>query len=426
MGNTPETGSRSFSWRYIPLFVHLAIRRSIRDRITLQAAALAFVTILSLVPLLAAFSFIATRIFVGDHHGRILQVLTDILPYTEETLLTRIDEFLLQAEQVRRMGAVIFIGMTLTLVGAIESAINQVWAIGRRRTLRARFLSYTMLLFWGPLLIGAFWSSLLYLRQSYPLFKLVSEESFLFQILPIAVSFLGLSMLFWMVPNTTVRFQNAALGAAVATILLEILRRGFSSFTGGFQEYGWVVYGSFALVFLFMLSIQFAWAIILFGVEVSYTAQYFSSLRQGLKSQTGHHSRWIGLAALVLITRRFQAGRPITNSSYLANTLHLTAEELDHILVPLLDVSILKLGSDERQAGYLLSTDPQAITVAKALSAYDRGTDEMLEAGLDNSLAQRLINLKEEVEASRTRTADSTSLAGLTKEASEEISTRSK
>jgi membrane protein len=78
-----------------------------------------------------------------------------------------------------------------------------------------------------------------------------------------------LTLLFWWVPNRAVRIRNALAGAAVATFALHGLQTGFRAYVGLFSAASRVVYGSFAIAFLFMLAVQIAWWLILVGCEVT-------------------------------------------------------------------------------------------------------------------------------------------------------------
>ncbi len=61
-------------------YFHLTFRQSYEDSILLTASALAWVTALSLVPLMTAFSFIGARVF-SQYPQRTLEVFVQIVPY---------------------------------------------------------------------------------------------------------------------------------------------------------------------------------------------------------------------------------------------------------------------------------------------------------------------------------------------------------
>jgi membrane protein len=359
-----DDGGPSFAGKLARYF-HLAFRQSYEDSILLTASALAFVTVLSLIPLLTAFSFVGTRVF-SQYPQRSLEVFVQILPYSDKSVVDKIAEFLDQAETIHGFGVVVFFATTLLLFSTVEESLNKIWNVSRRRPFRVRLLSFALLLFWGPMLVGATFSSLIMLRQS-PALRRVFQESLLLNVLPFAAAVVGLTTLYWVVPYTTVRLRNALAGGLLAGILLEMLRQGFGSYVELFRNVN-VVYGSFAFALLFMVSIELTWTIILFGSEAAYTAQHFALLAKGLHRHPPVQASWVGLAALVLIARRFHRGEPALSREAMADRLSLTTGELERILHPLLTQGMLRVHGDH---GYGLAADPHEIQVERVLAAYD-------------------------------------------------------
>src|SRR6202035_1089305 len=181
--------------RLLARFVTLTLRQAHQDAIFLTASALAFVPILSLIPLLAAFSYIGARVF-NQYQQRSLEVFVQVLPYSDQTVVDKLREFLDQAGTIHGFGIITFFATALFAFATIEEAINKIWAVSRRRPLRVRMLSFTLLLFWGPLLVGATFSSLIILRQSPGLRRLL-QENVLLTVLPFVATAVGLTMPWW-------------------------------------------------------------------------------------------------------------------------------------------------------------------------------------------------------------------------------------
>jgi uncharacterized BrkB/YihY/UPF0761 family membrane protein len=77
-------------------FLRFTFVKAWRDALGLEASALAYTTLLSLIPLLAAFLFVGERVF-RQYPLQILSVLSHVLPYSEAAILGAIREFLEQA-----------------------------------------------------------------------------------------------------------------------------------------------------------------------------------------------------------------------------------------------------------------------------------------------------------------------------------------
>jgi membrane protein len=400
-----DEGGPSFLGRLARYF-HLTFRQSYEDSILLTASALAWVTALSLVPLMSVFSFIGARVF-SQYPQRTLEVFVQIVPYSDKSVVDKIAEFLDQAETIHGFGVVAFFATTLLLFSTIEESLNKIWNVSRRRPLRNRLLSFILLLFWGPLLLGATFSSLILLRQA-PALRLLFERSFLLNVLPFAATVVGLTTLYWVVPYTPVRLRNALAGGLLAGILLEILRQGFGSYVEVFRNVS-IVYGSFAFALLFMISLELMWTIILFGGEAAYTAQHFSVLARGLHRHPPVQASWVGLAALLLIARRFARGQPSLSRETLADRLCLTNDELERILHPLVTQGLLKVrGGDE----YGLASDPAELPVDRVLAAYDHRAKRGAELA-GGEIAQRLDEIIGDLAESRDQHLAGLTLAGL-------------
>jgi membrane protein len=361
--------------RLLGRFFALTVRQSHEDSIFLTASALAFVTILSLVPLLAALSFVGTRVF-SQYPEKSLEVFIQVLPYSEKTLTDKLREFIDQAETMHGVGLAALFGTTLLAFATIEETFNKIWNVSRRRPFRYRLLTFFLLMFWGPLLIGVTFSSLILLRQT-PAMRELVQGSVLLHLTPFLATVVGLTLLYWLVPSTGVRFRNALAGGLFGAILLEILRQSFGYYVEFFRGVS-TVYGSSAFVLLFMISIEITWTIVLIGSEAAYTAQHFQLLSRGLHTHPPVAASWVGLAALAFLAaparrpgrrRRPNAeGEPPPSSEELASHLSLPARDLERTLHPLLARGLLR---ETPGRGYVLGRDPAALRVEEVFDAYE-------------------------------------------------------
>ncbi len=249
-------------------FLRRAVRKAHNDRLGQVASALAFSSVLSLVPLLALISRFVARAVKQDD-GRTLMVLGTLLPYSEETLVTALDSFVAQAEALSGLAMIGFVVACASTFLTVEGAIDRIFGVERRKgRILHRLFSFSLVVVWGPLAIAGLVTLLLQLAQN-PAFSSYLRRSTLAQWLPPLLTLLGVTLLFWWVPNRKVKIRNALAGAAVATIALHGLQIGFSAYVRLFTDASRVVYGSFAILFFFMISVQIAWWLILVGCEVT-------------------------------------------------------------------------------------------------------------------------------------------------------------
>ena len=374
----PPPASRWRRWLHDAFtFARLLKKKVAADGVTQRAAALAFVTILALIPLLAAFTWVAAQL-LHDYQDRVLSFLTSVLPYSQKQVLETLGSFVDQAETLQEVGFLFFILVGLGAFGTIEETINRIWQVSSRRSLRAKLVSFTLLVFWGPLLIGSCYSVLLLLRQR-PGFDVLFDESILVQAVPFLVSVVGLTMLYWQVPFTRVRFRAALAGGISAALLLELLRRAFAYYVAHFTAGTYVVYGSFALAIFFMISLELAWLAVLLGTEVAYIAQHYGALTHTRGLDARFREAWVGIAALGVLVEGLRGGKPVAELDRLSERLGVAPEAMRTAVEPLVKAGLVVESTGE-PAGYLLARDPHELTLETALAAYERPIEQLLAA----------------------------------------------
>lgn len=308
--------------RRVAAFLHQLATAARQRGLLAQAGSLSWVTTLSLVPLLAAFSFVGAQLF-ESYRERIVAAVHAFVPWPEATLVDRLEALVVQAESVREIGALSFVVVSLGLFDAVEKSVNRLWGISKQRPLRRRLTSLAQLLFWGPIAIGL-------------AVKLTAEvERALGAWVPSglilgAMVFGALVMLFHGVPATRVRWRAACAGAAIATVLLEVLRRGFAGYTGWWLETGFTIYGSFALLVLFLLSIHLAWLALLLGALAAAVVQ-----RGAVATGTVRPDAWVGLSTMLVLSQRLLQQRGPITAEALPLEIGCEAEVLDasvHVL----------------------------------------------------------------------------------------------
>jgi membrane protein len=255
-------------------FLRFTFVKAWRDGLPLEASALAYTTLLSLVPLLAAFLFVGERVF-REYPLQILSVLSHVLPYSEAAILGAIREFLEQAQLIRGPALAGFLAVALYAVAHIEKTLNRIWQVptgpiwgrwGRRLLTRVSIFVVV------PLALGALFSFLILLRNQGRL-----QETWWGEVLPFAATASALTLLYWVVPNTRVRLSAAIAGSIPAAAAFDLLRRFFRLYLEAFPAMS-LVYGGFALAILFMMSIQVSWLMVLLGAEIAYAVQHFPQI----------------------------------------------------------------------------------------------------------------------------------------------------
>ena len=387
-------------------FLALSVGKARDDHLAQQAAALAFTTLISLVPLLAAFSSYGVRWFEGQEMGTV-GLLSELLPYSEDTVLAQLRTFVDQAQSVRGIGFAFFLFTSLMVFTTIEKTINTIWQVPAHRALTQRLTSLAMVLFCGPLLIAAPHYLLFQMRRNAPNGW---AESLSANLLPFATTLLGLTLLYTLVPYTKVHLRHALVGALLTTLVLEGLRWGFRIYVANATNIS-VIYGSFGLALFFMISIQLTWYVVLLGSEVTYCLQHFDLMSRERQQVAPVEGSWLSLAALAFITQSFRNGQPVVPYSQLASHLRLEARQVRRALDPVLEAGILQEMRGKSE-GYLLARDPHDLELSEIFRLYEPLQWEMIEPQ-EGETSNALEDLRVHLTQARRRVTQGLTLADL-------------
>lgn len=376
------------------LFVRELAREFYEIEGTSRAASLAYTTLLSLIPLLVAFTQVLRRYFgtlFPDFQSQIDSVLNVVIPYQSPTLTYHLARFAENAQAASTLGAIIFMIIAFRLFLAVETTINQIWKVRSGRAYRQKIIAFTMLFFWGPLLMGLSFTTTSMLERNRYL-RVLFKHDYIFYIAPIVILFIAFTMLFWLVPSAKVALRSAAIGALVTTSLFTLVRWGFGVysdylFKGRFN----LIYGAVGLAVIFLIAIEVMWVVILLGVEISFVFQNLYGVLRATEQQIADEPRYdvyFALRALIEIARRFDRREDLPSAYRLAEQFGTTDPQMMRVMSKLEDAKLVKeVGGD--YAGFLPACDPDRITVEEVVMQIEGGKRDMPE--LERESEERLL-----------------------------------
>lgn len=364
-----------------------------RNRAGQQAAALSYYTIFGLVPLAIVVLLVFQSLPGGQAIGGQLksaayqQLHLNKIEYTpdpdapdEKVMLTEyIDEIInrfftrLNRQSLSLISAAIVIWAAIALVSTIERVFNHIWHVPRGRRFLHRMINYWALLTLGPLLLGIG----LYATTKYATLKSL-ETTVLTHVGPIVVSYLvavlALFLLYFVLPHTRVRASAALWGAAVAALVWSFAKYGFGKYVTEFIPYS-KIYGVLGLIPLGVFWIHITWLIVLFGLQLTYTTQYFRTLDAAAiaaaKEPEETHFATNDLTAINVvreIAEAFLESRGPVSLETLCSRLDLPAELAERILDRLVDNGVL-VEAAEPLEGFVPAKDPAHITLSEISEA---------------------------------------------------------
>ncbi|MBZ2192114.1 virulence factor BrkB family protein [Pseudoalteromonas arctica] len=244
--------------------------RCIDDQITVNAGYLAYVTLLSLVPLIAVgvaiFSafpgFESTRMEIESF------LFTNFVPTSTDVIREHISSFAGNANQMTAVGIGFLAAIALLLIRNVDATLNRIWRIKKKRPMMISFAVYWMVLSLGPMLLGASIGVTSYIVSlvSFADQGIPGFSGFLLKLLPYGISMVGFIMLYTLVPNTRVSFRAAIPGAFFAALLFELTKKGFALYISHFPSYE-VIYGAVATIPILFVWVYLSWIVVLLGAE---------------------------------------------------------------------------------------------------------------------------------------------------------------
>src|SRR5438445_9600707 len=174
---------------------------------TSRAASLAYTTLLSLVPLLVAFTNVLQQYFRSlfpNFQSQIDSILNVVIPYQSPVLTYHLARFAENAQAASTFGIIIFIIIAFRLFLAVEATVNQIWKVPSIRGYRQKIMAFAMLFFWGPVLMVLSFTPTIMLENN-RFMRFLFQHDITFRSVPVVVLVVAFSMLFWRVPSTHVR-----------------------------------------------------------------------------------------------------------------------------------------------------------------------------------------------------------------------------
>jgi membrane protein len=246
--------------------VSLIIRRLREERLAQSAGALAFTTVVSMVPLLAVSFALFARVPALRSMGQGIRehLLRGLLPADiTSTVLKYLAQFTGNVSGLTLVGFAALLVSAFALLLSVENTLNRIWQAKKPRPLIGRLaLCVAMLL--AALVIGAsLWATSYLLAASRAL--MTTRSAWMGQALnlaPVALGAAGFSGLFRFVPHAAVRWRNAIAGGLLAGVAFEFGKRGFAIYLANVPSYR-TIYGAFAPLLAFLVWVYYSWFITL-------------------------------------------------------------------------------------------------------------------------------------------------------------------
>ncbi len=254
------------------LFGRYLLTRMRHDRVNVNAGYLAYITLLSIVPMLTVLLSVLSSFSVFANAGDIIQdfVITHFVPAAGDAVKDALTEFVSNTGKMTAVGGAFLFVAALMLISNIDKNLNYIWRVQQKRRAVFSFSMYWMVLTLGPILVGTSIAATSYITS----LKLMESEalssafSLFVSMLPFILSYLAFVGLYILVPNKKVQLKHAAVGALVAALLFELSKKAFAAYITHFPSYQ-LIYGALAAIPILFVWVYLCWLIVLVGAEMT-------------------------------------------------------------------------------------------------------------------------------------------------------------
>ena len=366
---------------------HLLFRGYADDDLTIHASSLTFVTLTSLVPILA----VGFALIKGFGMGADQMASVEQMGWFME-MPAQWQEFVLRVLNIVNttnfsalgwIGLVFFVFTAVLLLANVEKSFNRVWGVDKNRSLLRQVTNYTSVLVLVPLLIGVAGGLKAKIAFSQKIMG-IDANVWAQDLAAFAIMWLAIGFLYVFVPNTRVRLRPALSSSLLTTLVFLGWMRMFTVMQTGVVNYD-RIYGAFAAVPVFLLWMYVTWVILLLGAEFTFALQNSDTYQmEGAADSASMRLRI--LVALMVLRRAGQAmatGKGLFDTADFARSNKAPIRLINSVVATLVGEGYLTQVAS-RDAGYVLMRSPDSIRLDDLVAGLirDGGGHEELEGTL--------------------------------------------
>lgn len=411
---------------HLARFIYANVRDVLTTTLTLRAMGLVYITILSIVPMLAL-TFSALKGF-GIHQSRVKPALLNFLePLGEkgveltEKLIGVVDN--VQGGLLAGVGLLLLIYTTVSMIKKIEDSLNYIWRVENARSFVQRFGEYISVVLVGPLLmvtaiglIATIGSNAL-VDQALSSKVLGATAVLIGQMMPYLLVSLMFGLLYWFIPNTRVKLSAALIGGLTGGMLWAFSGVVFATFVVNSTR-NVTIYASFAIVIIALMWLYISWLILLIGAQASFYFQNPEYQRVGYRQlNVGNEMReQSALSLMLMVADAFRHSRPAYTTNQIGALLGVPGILLGPVKQRLINSGLLETGN----RGQLIpARDPGTISLGNVFAAVrDRNDADIFQV---NRWPNKVDRVFTEIDSLTHKKLQETSLYGLLDEEPEGI-----
>ncbi|WP_241697031.1 YihY family inner membrane protein [Mariprofundus sp. KV] len=374
------------------------IGRFIADKCIQRASALAYASLLAIVPMVALGFSVFTSFQAFDAvAGSVSDALLDyLMPTSQKAVQDYLGTVADKTTAISVFGVIGLLFTATALLNTIEEAFNDIWRITRARAWLSKFITFWATLTLAPILIGASISITSYFT-ALPVIKEVAEGASYIReapfLVPWLMSSLAMATLYSVLPNTSVPFRFAAIGGLVAGALFEWTKAGFAYYVTEVANYE-QLYGALSTLPIFLIWIYLIWVIVLLGSEIAFCVQHpEQSHRQKSSFQKSGIRQFYSHLILLRAAQALHAGTTLKMRDLIEETdlpSNILQEWLDQLCVNKL---LRFTEANDEESGWLPGFDADQMSLYEIFHRLNETPMEVPEEWQESSLGRQLAGL---------------------------------
>lgn len=323
-----------------------------------HSGSLAYITIVSLIPMAVLIISIAGAYGVGDMVINYLK--NNIFPYLAPEFHQQLGYWLesnisQNAFRGLSLGVTNLIAIVSLLIASTaiivmsERVFNEIWRVKKGSSYFRKITGFWIFFTTCPLLIlGNSYFKNTFMPTGGNLDIWVHQNPLLrviyFYMVPFLITLFIMSMLQAILPRTKVLFKSALLGGAFSALLWEITKRFFYLYVGRMARVT-SFYGTLATIPLFLIWMYTTWMFILLGAELAYSYQnrrLLTNMYRGYGDIKHHYTHaYLGVSLLIWMNSFYRVGKSIPTLDKFCDTLGVPLNTMTEVGDYLTDLAYL-------------------------------------------------------------------------------------
>ncbi|MFA5204646.1 MAG: YihY/virulence factor BrkB family protein [Lentisphaeria bacterium] len=258
-----------------------AVRVFLRHNGPLQASALTYITLMSMVPVLALMFSVSKGLGAHEKLMEMVRGKLHDLPPQVGTFANQVFEYVDQTNfsTLGTVGLLLMLWSVVGVMGKIEGCFNDIWQVRTPRTLVRKMEDYISILVVVPILFLATMSVNAALSAPGVIHSLHTHLGALARPVEVLISLAGtacitgaFAIFYVFMPNTRVKWSAALLAGVITGVVWQATQWAYIKFQVGVAGYN-AIYGTFAVIPFFLAWLYANWMIVLFGAALCYALQ---------------------------------------------------------------------------------------------------------------------------------------------------------